>query len=166
MTQQEGSLVNVDTPAVVWNGSAANEHIVSIILRHYASPLAAKASSIVTKARTEMINPLLLLAVMKVESNFANKNSRPDLKPENVANPFSVHFNPAAAGIMKLRLQNGAMPSFEESLQAFIRMFKARSSGSQTPIATYALRDKSLSSWTSNVCAAFQTIQARVAQGR
>ena len=107
--------------AEFWNGGAASAAQIDYLFARYRSPYVGKGALIAHLAVSESINPLILLAIIQENSRFGNA---PGLKPENIANPFAIHFNEDAKGIRKLRLRNGQMATFEQSLAEAIRLLK------------------------------------------
>lgn len=146
-----------------WSGGAASGIQIDRLLAHYQSPFVGKGDLIASLAKREGVNPIVLLAIMQEESSFGNARNAPTLKPENLANPFSVHFNPGANGIAKLRLSNGDLATFEQSLDAVVdalKLFKA----SPTPLAAFAkhIGVMDISGWTGRVRIHFETQKRRV----
>jgi hypothetical protein len=121
-----------------WDGQAANGPQIDAILRHYASPLAGWGEMIATVARREQINPILLLAVMQQATHFAARPGDPQ-RTLYAANPFAIHFSPQAKGIAKLRLPNGDLPSFSQSLEAAVRQLKRAGGQAGTPLTAIAM---------------------------
>ena len=108
--------------AEFWNGGAASAAQIDHVFARYHSPHLGKGTVIVQMAVSENINPLILAALIQENARFGNAHG--GLKPENIANPFAIHFNEDAKGIRKLRLRNGQMATFEQSLAEAIRLLK------------------------------------------
>jgi len=162
-------LANIDSPAVFSNGNAATGAQIDAVLKHYGSPYAGKGEVIAKAGREKGINPILLLAVMQKESSYGNKNNMHSLKPENIANPFSVHFTPDAVKqggqpIDMLRI-NGRLSTFEESLNGAIDTLKKLAGNSATPLTT-AGQDYSevKGAWTKDVKAFYKTQLDRISK--
>lgn len=113
---------NIDNKAGFHNTDLATADDINKILKRYNSPHQGKGQVILDTCKQYGVNPIMMLAIMQQESQFGSKK----LKPENQANPFSVHFNHDGKGIAKLRypptkdFPNGKMPNFEESLKGGI----------------------------------------------
>lgn len=161
-----GPLRDIDSQAVFTNGEAATGKEIDAVLKHYGSPHAGKGETIARICREQHINPILLIAVMQQESSFGNKNNLKTLKPENIANPWSVHFNEKAKGIAKLRLKDGSSPTFEQSLNGAIHTLKKLAGSSATPLSTAGSRYSTTGSWTQSVKAHYQTQLNRILKQR
>lgn len=155
-------LKNIDSPAVFNNSNAASAEEVDAVLRHYGSPHAGKGASLVALCKEKNINPILMLAIMQQESSYGNKNNNKSLSDENVANPWSVHFNEPAEGIKKLRLKDGSMPSFEHSLGKAIDIMKRLAGDSNTPLSQAGKRYSTTSSWTNAIKTHYATQLNRI----
>ena len=131
----------------VWRTSGISEPQINRILAHYHSPYVGQASIILRVAQSNGINPIFLLAAMKVSSSLGNNAGSSTLHVENIANPVAVHFSPHSSGVQKLRLPNGQLPTVEQSLVAFARDFKQRAGGSQRPVTTYAAASGQGQNW-------------------
>ncbi|HEY9843236.1 MAG TPA: hypothetical protein V6D23_22390 [Candidatus Obscuribacterales bacterium] len=160
------SLRAIDTREVFFNGNAASGKEIDAVLKHYGSPHAGQGETIARICREQKINPILLLAVLQQESSFGNKNNLKSLKDENIANPWSVHFNEGAKGIAKLRLKDGSMPSFEQSLKGAINTLKKLAGESETPLATAGKRYSTTASWTNSVTQHYMTQMYRIVKTR
>lgn len=156
----------LDSRAVFSNGNAATGREIDSVLRHYNSPHAGQGELLARICREENINPVMMVAIMQQESSFGNRNNRPSLKDENIANPWSVHFNEPAQGIAKLRLKDGSMPSFEQSLRGAIRTMKNLAGDSETPLSTAGRRYSATGAWTSEVSGHYRVQSNRIARGR
>lgn len=157
---------NIDNKAVFFDGNAATGAEIDAMLKRYGSPHYGKGDQLVKICREQKINPILLLAVMQQESTFGNKKNNPHLNEENIANPWSVHFNESAKGIKKLRLKDGSMPSFEQSLEGAIRTLKNLAGDSATPLTQAGKRYSTTGSWTSDVMTHYRNLQSRIGKSR
>jgi hypothetical protein len=155
-------LRNINSPAVYFDGNAATGAELDAILRRYGSPHEGKGEVMAEVARREGINPVLLLAVMQQESSFGNVNNNRTLKPENVANPWSVHFNHNGEGIAMLRHPDGRMPTFEESLNSAVRTLKNLAGDSATPLSTAGTRYAEDDRWTRAVTGHYENLLRRL----
>lgn len=120
----------LDSKAVFTNGNAASPEQIDKILKKYNSPFQGKGQVISDMCKKYNVNPTMMLAIMQQESTFGKASE------ENKANPFSVHFNHAGKGIMKLRHPDGRKATFEESLEGAIKTMKNRAGDSNTPFTT------------------------------
>lgn len=159
-------LGNIDSRAVFSDSNAATAEEIDAVLSHYGSPHAGKGAELVTVCKEKGINPILMLAVMQQESSFGNKANNHSLSAENIANPWSVHFNESAKGIKKLRLKDGSMPTFEQSLRGAIDTLQRLSGDSSSPLSTAGTRYSETGSWTTSVTAHYQTQLRRIAKMR
>lgn len=137
-TKAAGGSSDINTRATFFDSNAATGKEIDAVLKHYGSPHAGKGETIARICREKGINPILMLAVMQKESSYGNKNNNPSLKDENIANPWSVHFSPSAKGINKLRMPDGSMPTFEQSLNSAIDTLKKWAGDSPNPLKTAA----------------------------
>ncbi|PKL76110.1 MAG: hypothetical protein CVV27_11935 [Candidatus Melainabacteria bacterium HGW-Melainabacteria-1] len=163
-SQTTDELRNINSRAVFFNANAATGEQIDAVLRHYNSPHAGQGDLLVEVCREQQINPVLLLAVMQQESSYGNRDNRPSLKDENIANPWSVHFNESAQGINKLRLKDGSLPSFEESLRGAIRTLKNLAGESETPLSTAGRRYSTTGAWTGEVTRHYEVQLNRIAR--
>lgn len=150
----------------LWNGSALDAVRIDRLLARYNSPYAGKGALIASVAQREGINPIVILAIMQEESAYGNVRNVANLKPENIANPFSIHFNPDAHGIAKLRLPTGEMPTFEQSLDGAVEILKVAKT-SPTPLAFIAkhFAGPDITGWMTRVRDHFET-QKRLTSAR
>jgi len=145
---------NLDKAAFTDSG-AADAHQVGRILRRYNSPFAGQERAIIAICEQKRVNPLVLLAVMQEETVFG---TAPNLKRENLANPFSIHFSPNARGIAKLAGEGGQPVSFARSLEAAGARL-AQAGMSATPLyAAAALWGGAGANWAANVQAHYNNL--------
>ncbi len=161
-----GAPRNINTRATFFDGKAATGKEIDAVLKHYNSPHAGQGETLARICREENINPVMMVAIMQQESSFGNRSNRPSLKDENIANPWSVHFNEPAKGINKLRLKDGSLPSFEQSLRGAIRTMKNLAGDSETPLSTAGKRYSTTGAWTSEVTTHFKTQSNRIDRTR
>lgn len=128
------------------------------ILTKYNSPHAGKGKEFLEICKKNNMNPVLMLSIMQQESGFGSKK----LKPENQANPFSVHFSEHAKGIKKLRLPDGSLPSLERSLESATRTMNKWSSGSTTPLTTAGKHYCTTASWSTNVTSHYNNLMKKL----
>lgn len=159
-------LDQIDSPGVFFDGNAATGAELDAVLRRYGSPHAGQGELIAKTAREQKINPILLLAVMQQESSYGNVKNNKLLKAENIANPWSVHFNESAQGIKKLRLKNDEMPSFQQSLDGAVRTLKNLAGDDPKPLSHAGEKYSTTGSWTQSVTNAYQTQLGRIAKMR
>ena len=85
---------------------------------------------ILNASREFGVNPLMLLAIMQIESSYGNLKRNPKLDIENLFNPYSVHFTHRPVGLRMLRKTDKAtgqatlLPTFQESVNAAARTAK------------------------------------------
>jgi hypothetical protein len=154
----------VDNPATFFDGNAATGAQIDRVLAHYNSPHKGQGELMARICKEEGINPILMLAVMQKESSYGNRANVSTLKDENIANPWSVHFNERADGINKLRLPNGEMPTFEQSLRGAIRTLKRHAGNSDTPLTTTSVKycPPHAQTWRNEVDTHFRTQSRRI----
>ncbi|MFN4150015.1 MAG: hypothetical protein ACK4IX_03645 [Candidatus Sericytochromatia bacterium] len=148
---------NINTKEVFHKTDIATAKDIDKILTRYNSPHAGKGQVILDACKKNNINPILVLAVMQEESIFGSKK----LKEENQANPFSVHFNESAKGIKKLRLKDGSLPTFEQSLNAGIKTILRHAKDSPTPLSTAAVKYCETPGWDKRVEGHYRTLLKR-----
>lgn len=155
---------SVDNPAAFFDGDAATGAQIDRVLAHYNSPHKGQGELMARICKEEGINPILMLAVMQKESSYGNRANVSTLKDENIANPWSVHFNERADGIKKLRLPNGEMPTFEQSLRGAIRTLKRHAGNSETPLTTTSVKycPPHAQTWRNEVDTHFRTQSRRI----
>lgn len=165
----------VDNRATFFDGNAATGQEIDGVLKHYGSPHAGQGELIARICQEENINPILMISVMQQESSYGNRNNRPSLKGENIANPWSVHFDERAKGINKLRLPSnappnangerppGPLPTFEQSLRGAIRTMKNLAGSSETPLTKAGERYSETGTWSVEVGKHFDTQRFRIA---
>lgn len=146
-TQKSTNVGKLDTKEVFHNTNTATAEQIDGLLKRYNSPHAGKGKEFVAICKKNNINPLLMLAVMQQESSFGSTK----LKPENQANPFSVHFSEGAKGIKKLRLKDGSLPTLSQSLDVAAKTMNKWSSGSSTPLTTAAPHYSATPTWANSI---------------
>lgn len=138
---------DIDTRAAFTNSNTASAADVDRILKHYKSPHAGKGQVIVDMCKKYGVNPVMMLAIMQQESQYGSTK----LKPENVANPFSVHFDHSKKGIASLRLPGGKLPTFEQSLEGGIKTVKNLAGDSATPLTTAGKKYSESGNWATTI---------------
>lgn len=156
-TSNSSRPTNINSKAVFHKTDIATAQDIDKILKRYNSPHAGKGQVILDTCKKYNINPILVLAVMQEESIFGSKK----LKPENQANPFSVHFNESAKGIKKLRLKDGSLPTFEQSLEGGIKTILKHAKDSSTPLSTAAVKYCETPGWDNRVAGHYKTLLKR-----
>ncbi len=159
-------LKNIDSKAVFYDANAVSAKEIDAILKHYGSPHAGKGSEMLAISQEMGINPLMMLAIMQQESSYGNTNNNKSLGPENVANPWSVHFNEGAKGINKLRLKDGSLPSFSQSYKAAVRTMINLANESATPLTQAGKKYSTTASWTNAIQTHYATQLRRVEKMR
>lgn len=162
LSTSSDQLKAIDSPAVFRDSNAATAEEIDAVLSHYGSPHAGKGDILLGLCQKKGINPILMLAIMQQESSYGNKSNNKSLSDENVANPWSVHFNEPADGINKLRLKDGSMPSFKQSLGKAIDIMKRLAGDSSNPLTQAGKRYSTTSSWTNAIKAHYQTQLNRI----
>lgn len=142
---------NIDTKAAFTNSNTASAADVDRILKHYKSPHAGKGQVIVDMCKKYGVNPVMMLAIMQQESQYGSTKLNPKLKPENVANPFSVHFDHSKKGIASLRLPGGKLPTFEQSLEGGIKTVLNLAGDSATPLTTAGKKYSESGNWATTI---------------
>lgn len=165
-TTPTAKLQNIDSKAVFFDTNAVTAKEIDAILKHYGSPHAGKGAEMLAISQEEGVNPLMMLAIMQQESSYGNTSNNKSLKPENVANPWSVHFNEGAKGINKLRLKDGSMPSFAQSYRVAARTMVNLSDESSTPLTQAGKKYSTTASWTHSIKTHYATQLNRVAKMR
>jgi|GEM_PF-4532143 len=104
------------------NSGAASAAQIDRIFARYGSPYFGKGASVASVAMRDGVNPLVLLAILHENSGLSGASG---LKVENTSNPFAVPFNKHARGIFKLRMPDGRLTTFEDSLAATVCTLKS-----------------------------------------
>jgi hypothetical protein len=136
---------NLDDVSTFHKTDIATPADIDKILKRYNSPHVGKGQVIFDMCKKYNVNPVMMLAIMQQESQFGSTK----LKPENTANPFSVHFTHSAKGIAKLRLPDGKLPTFEQSLEGGIKTVVKLAGNSSTPLTTAGAKYSESGNWTS-----------------
>ncbi|MFN8577902.1 MAG: hypothetical protein U0354_13710 [Candidatus Sericytochromatia bacterium] len=148
---------NLDDVSTFHKTDIATAADIDKILKRYNSPHAGKGQVIFDMCKKYNVNPIMVLAVMQQESQFGSTK----LKPENTANPWSVHFNHGAKGIAKLRLPNGQLPTFEQSLEGGIKTIVKLAGNSSTPLSTAGSKYSESGNWTKMIKQHYNTLLTR-----
>lgn len=148
---------NLDDVSTFHKTDIATPADIDKILKRYNSPHAGKGQVIFDTCKKYGVNPIMMLAIMQQESQFGSTK----LKPENTANPWSVHFNHGAKGIAKLRLPDGKLPTFEQSLEGGIKTVIKLAGNSSTPLTTAGAKYSESGNWTSLIKQHYNTLLKR-----
>lgn len=148
---------NLDDVATFHKTDIATPADIDKILKRYNSPHAGKGQVIFDTCKKYGVNPIMMLAIMQQESQFGSSK----LKPENTANPWSVHFTHSAKGINKLRHPDGKLPTFEQSLEGGIKTMIKLAGNSSTPLTTAGARYSESGNWTKLIKQHYNTLLTR-----
>lgn len=148
---------NLDDVSTFQKTDIATPADIDKILKRYNSPHAGKGQVIFDMCKKYNVNPIMMLAIMQQESQFGSTK----LKPENTANPWSVHFTHGAKGIAKLRLPNGQLPTFEQSLEGGIKTMVKLAGSSSTPLTTAGAKYSESGNWTKLIKQHYNTLLTR-----
>jgi len=147
----EKPLTAIDSREVFHNSSFVTAGDLEKIFKKYGSPHQGKGQAMLDLCQKYEINPVMMLAIMQKESSMGNRRNNPHLNDENIANPWSVHFSEGAKGIKKLRLKDGSLPTFEQSLEGAIKTMLNLSGDSDTPLSQAGKKYSVSSTWTPTV---------------